>query len=183
MTGGLILRLLPRAIHQLKLLPRANTTSHFCCPRVDMSRYSYGGSLICYFHEEYIVNFFAWVLVNMWIQFLKKNFMWPTFQKLTFCKGLYGENDGLLIWGKRHEKHIFKLQSDESLCWMLSRSMKQNYTLSMFLSSNRRNFEDSGKVQAFSVSEIYQSTAVQHYQPTLIMEVSSESPRVPPPPG
>ena len=27
----------------------------------------------------------------------KKNCMLPTFEKLTFCKGLYGENDGLSI--------------------------------------------------------------------------------------
>ena len=33
---------------------------------------------------------------------------------------------------------------------------------------NRRNFEDSAKVLAVSVSEIYQSIAVQLYQPTLI---------------
>ena len=33
----------------------------------------------------------------------------------------------------------------------------KNYTLSTFPSSTRRNFEDSGKVLAISVSEIYQS--------------------------
>ena len=33
-----------------------------------------------------------------------------------FCKGLSGENDGSSILGKRREKHIFKLYSDESLC-------------------------------------------------------------------
>ena len=38
-----------------------------------------------------------------------------------------------------------------------------NYTLSIFPSS----FEDSGKVLAISVFEIYQSIAVQLYQPTL----------------
>ena len=49
---------------------------------------------------------------------------------------------------------------------------KKNYTLSTFRSSNRRNFEDSGKVLAMSVSEFYQSIAVQHYQPTLIRWLS-----------
>ena len=54
-------------------------------------------------------NLFPWVLVNMWEQFLKENCMLPTFQKWTFCGGLYGENDGPSIWGKRHEKHMVKL--------------------------------------------------------------------------
>ena len=38
---------------------------------------------------------------------------------------------------------------------------QKNFTLSTFPSSNRRNFEDSGKVLAVSVSEFYQSIAVQ----------------------
>ena len=38
---------------------------------------------------------------------------------------------------------------------------KKNYTLSTFPSSNRRNFEDSGIVLAVSVSQFYQSVAVQ----------------------
>ena len=38
---------------------------------------------------------------------------------------------------------------------------QKNYTLSTFPSSNRRNYEDSGTVLAFSVSQFYQSTAVQ----------------------
>ena len=44
----------------------------------------------------------------------------------------------------------------------------KNYTLSTFPWSNQRNFEDSGKVLAVSVSEIYQSIAVQLYQSPLI---------------
>ena len=43
---------------------------------------------------------------------------------------------------------------------------KENDTLSTFPSSNQRNFEDSGKVLAVSVSEFHESTAVQLYQPT-----------------
>ena len=54
-----------------------------------------------------------------------KNCMLPTFLKWTFYKGLYGENDGPSIWGQRREKHVFKLKSDESLCWMLSKSIKK----------------------------------------------------------
>ena len=38
---------------------------------------------------------------------------------------------------------------------------QKNYTLSTFPSSNRRNFEDSGIVLAVSVSQFYQSVAVQ----------------------
>ena len=34
--------------------------------------------------------------------------MLPTFEKWTFYKGLYGENDGPSIWGKWREKHIAK---------------------------------------------------------------------------
>ena len=50
-------------------------------------------------------------------------------------------------------------------------SPNQN-TLSTFSWNNRRNFEDSGKVLAVSVFEIYQSIAVQLYQPTLIRWLS-----------
>ena len=35
--------------------------------------------------------------------------MLPTFEKSTFCKGLYGENDGPSIWEKRRDKYILKL--------------------------------------------------------------------------
>ena len=44
---------------------------------------------------------------------------------------------------------------------------KKNYIFSTFPSSNRRSFEDSGKVLAVSVTEFYQNIAVQLYQPTL----------------
>ena len=47
-----------------------------------------------------------------------------------------------------------------------------NYTLSTFPSSNQQNFEDFGEVLAISVSEFYQSTAVQLYQPMLIRWLS-----------
>ena len=46
------------------------------------------------------------------------------------------------------------------------------YTLLTFPTINQRNFEDSGKVLAVSVSEFYQSIAVQPYQPTLIRWLS-----------
>ena len=35
--------------------------------------------------------------------------MLPTFEKSTFCEGLYGENDGPSIQGKQREKYMFKL--------------------------------------------------------------------------
>ena len=53
-----------------------------------------------------------------------------------------------------------------------SSNQSKNYTLSAFLSSNRRNFEDSGKVLAVSVSEICHSIAVQLHQPSLIRLLS-----------
>ena len=43
---------------------------------------------------------------------------------------------------------------------------KNYYIFSTFPSSNRQNFEDSGKVLAVSVTQFYQSIAVQLYQPT-----------------
>ena len=49
---------------------------------------------------------------------------------------------------------------------------QKDYTLLTFPSSNRGNFEDSGIVLAVSVSEFYQSIAVQLYQPTLIRWLS-----------
>ena len=42
-----------------------------------------------------------------------------------------------------------------------SPNQQKNYTLSII--EHRRNFEDSGKVLAASVSELYQSIAVQLY--------------------
>ena len=44
-----------------------------------------------------------------------------------------------------------------------SPNQSKNYTLSPFPSSNRRNFEDSGKVLAVSVFQFYQSISVQLY--------------------
>ena len=35
--------------------------------------------------------------------------MLPTFEKWTFYKGLYEENDGPSIYGKRRQKHMLKL--------------------------------------------------------------------------
>ena len=46
-------------------------------------------------------------------------------------------------------------------------NQRKNYTLSTSPSSNRRNFEDSGKVLAVSVSEFYESITVQLHQPAL----------------
>ena len=49
---------------------------------------------------------------------------------------------------------------------------QKKYTLSTFPSSNRRKFEDFGKVLAVSVFECHQSIAVQLYQPMLIRWLS-----------
>ena len=62
----------------------------------------------------------------------------------------YGEN------GARNIQTIIKRE------FILNGLQNQkNYTLSTFLSSNRQNFEDSGRVLAISVFEFYQSIAVQ----------------------
>ena len=55
---------------------------------------------------------------------------------------------------------------------MLSKSIIKNYTLSTFPPSNRQNFEDSGKVLAISVFEIYQSIVVQLFQTTFMRWLS-----------
>ena len=49
---------------------------------------------------------------------------------------------------------------------------KKFHTLLTFPSSNRQNFEDSGKVLAISVSKFYNSIAVQLYQSTLLRWLS-----------
>ena len=49
---------------------------------------------------------------------------------------------------------------------------KKSYYLSTFPSSDRRSFEDSGKLLAVPVFEFYQSIAVQLYQPTHIKWLS-----------
>ena len=53
-----------------------------------------------------------------------------------------------------------------------SPNQSKNYILSTFPSSNRRNFEKSGNALAVSVSEFYQSIAVQLYQAKLIRRLS-----------
>ena len=55
-------------------------------------------------------------------------------------------------------KHIFTLLSDQSLVEQSS-NWSKNDPLSTLPLSNRRNFEDSRKVLALSVSEFYQSNA------------------------
>ena len=47
----------------------------------------------------------------------------------------------------------------------------KNYTLSTFPPNNRRNFDDSGKVLAVSVSEIYQSIVLAHAYEMVITTV------------
>ena len=76
----------------------------------------------------------------------------------------YKENGAKCISSNYNQMRVYvECSSDQS----------KNYTLSTFPSSNRRNFEDSGKVLAVSVSEFYQSSiTVQLYQPTVIKWLS-----------
>ena len=87
-------------------------------------------------------------------------------------KCLYGENDGAPILGKT----VRETNVQTIIRWELMLNTLQidqrNYTFSTVPSSNRRNFEDSGKVLAVSVSEFYWSIAVQLYQPMLIWWLS-----------
>ena len=73
---------------------------------------------------------------------------------------MYGENDGPSIWGKRSE-NIYS--NYNHITAYVECSPNQSYKLYLIdlPSSNRRNFEDSGKVLAVSVFEFYQSIGVQ----------------------
>ena len=73
---------------------------------------------------------------------------------------------------KNGARNIFSNYNQMSAYVECSPDQLKNYTLSTFRSSNRRNFEDSGKVLAVSVSVIYQSIAVQLYQPALVRWLS-----------
>ena len=65
----------------------------------------------------------------------------------------YRENDARNIYSNYNQMRAY-VECSPNL-------NKKNYTLSTFPSSNRRNFEDSGIVLAVSVSQFYQSIAVQ----------------------
>ena len=83
--------------------------------------------------------------------------MLPTFEKSTFCKDLYGENDGHRENGARN---IYSNYNQMRAYVECSPNQSKNHTLPAFPSSNRRNFEDSGIVLAVSVSQFYQSIAI-----------------------
>ena len=78
--------------------------------------------------------------------------MLPTFEKSTFCKGLYGENDDHQ-YGENGARNIYSNCNQMRAYVKCSPNQSKNYALSTFPSSNRRNFEESGKVLAVSVSE------------------------------
>ena len=115
-------------------------------------------------------NFFPWVFVNMWLQFLKKNCMLPTFQKFTFCKGWWEENDGRLKKGNGARK-LLKLQSDESLSWMLSRSIKNIYLIDLSIKQLAKLWRFLKNAGCFCIW-VLQSIAVQLYEPMLIRWLS-----------
>ena len=55
--------------------------------------------------------------------------------------------------GENSAKNIYSNYNQMKLMSTALQISQKNYTLSTFPSSNRRNFEDSGKVLAVSVSE------------------------------
>ena len=61
---------------------------------------------------------------------------------------------------KNGARNIYSNYNQMSAYVECSPDQSKNYTLSTFPSCNQRNFEDSGKVLAVSVSEIYQSITV-----------------------
>ena len=85
---------------------------------------------------------------------------------MDICKGLYGENDGPSNMEKTARETHFQTVIRWELMLNAFQINKKKYTLSTLPSSNRQNFEDSGKVLAISVSKFYQSIAGQLHQPT-----------------
>ena len=70
---------------------------------------------------------------------------------------------------EKGERNMYSTYNQMRAYVECSPNQLKNYTLSIFPSSNRRNFEDSGRMLATSVFEFYQSIAVQLYQPTLMV--------------
>ena len=93
---------------------------------------------LLFWRETYPQNF-SLDFLSISVQFLKK-----TFEKLIFCEGLYGENDGP-PWAR--ETYIQTIIKWEHMLNALQINQK-NYTSSPFPLSNWRKFEDSGKVLA-----------------------------------
>ena len=62
--------------------------------------------------------------------------------------------------GEKGTRNIYSNYNQMRAYVECSPSQPKNYTLLTFPSRNQRNFEDSGKVLAVSVSEFYQSIAV-----------------------
>ena len=113
-------------------------------------------------------NFSPLVLVNMLVQFLKKAASYRPFKNIHFarvCKEKMMDHQYRENGARNHNQMRAYVE-----CF--SNQSKKIISYWSFHRSNRRNFEDSGKVLAVSVSEIYQSTAVRLYQPTLIRWLS-----------
>ena len=64
-------------------------------------------------------------------------------------------------YGENGARNIYSNYNQMKAYVECSPNLPKRYTLSIFPSSNRRNFEDSGKVLAVSVSEFYQTIAVE----------------------
>ena len=54
----------------------------------------FAGSLTCYFDEKHILKLFPLSPCQYVSTIPEKNCMLPTFEKSTFCRGFYRENDG-----------------------------------------------------------------------------------------
>ena len=85
--------------------------------------------------------------------------MLPTSENSTFCRGLYGETDGCQ-YRENGARHIYSNYNQMRAYVECSPNQSKSHTLSTFPSRNR-NFENSGTVLAVSVSQFYQSIAVQ----------------------
>ena len=115
--------------------------------------------------RKLLSNFFPWVLVSIWVQLLKKTACYRPLKNQHFVRVCMEKIK------TARETYIQTIIRWELMLNTLQINQKSDI-LSTFPSSNRRNFDDSGKVLALSVSEIYQSIAVQFYQPKLIKWLS-----------
>ena len=132
-----------------------------------------GSSLICYFDDKHILKLSP---------LSSCQYVSTIPEKKTACYQLFKNGHFVMVSTKKMMDHqetenfVRNTYSDYNQVRAYvecSPNQSKNYTLSTFPSSNRRNFEDSGKVLAVSVSEFCQSSiTVQLYQPTLIRWLS-----------
>ena len=77
---------------------------------------------------EHILKLFPWVLLNMWVQFLKKTTCYRPLKNRHFVRVCTEKMMDMNI-GKTAREIYIQTIIDESLCWMLSKSIKKKIFL------------------------------------------------------